>query len=124
MPEKIELEFFPEIKFEIPESPGGSCCLKPVIKQSKASQLMYILAQHLEWKFGKRLKLKIPSKTESKITPVKKYHQFKADRRKKKIGVHKLPALALGGKKLCEGTVPDEKEIEKQVRRLLKQIQN
>jgi hypothetical protein len=33
MPEMMLMEFFPKIIVEIPESPGGSCCLKPVIKR-------------------------------------------------------------------------------------------
>jgi hypothetical protein len=45
--------------------------------------------------------------------------QFKADLRKKKIGITKLPALALNGKLLCEGTYSEEEEIEELVREIL-----
>jgi len=67
MPKKVYLEFFPEIILELPESPGGSCCLKPVVGQSKISRKMYLLAQHIQWKFKDKVNLVIPSKTDSRI---------------------------------------------------------
>lgn len=120
MPRMVELEFFPEIILEIPESPGGSCCLKPVVGQSKTSRKMYLLAQHIQWKFKDKVNLVIPSKTDSMILLVKKYFQLKADIRKKRLGIHKLPSLALAGRILCEGEVPEEAEIERIVKELLK----
>jgi hypothetical protein len=120
MSEKIKLEFFPEIIQELPESPGGSCCLKPVIRQSNTSQKMYLLAQHIQWKFKDRVELVIPSKTDSRVIPVKKYKQFKADHRKKRLRIQKLPALALAWKVLCEGQPPSEKKLEKSVMEILK----
>ena len=115
MVEKISLEFFPEIIVEIPESPGGSCCLKPMVRQSKISQKMYLLAQHIRWKFKDSIELVIPSKTDSRVIPVKKYKQFKTDQRRKRLGIQKLPALALAGKVLCEGRIPFENKLEKTI---------
>lgn len=119
MSEKIKLEFFPEIIQELPESPGGSCCLKPLIRQSNTSQKMYLLAQHIQWKFKDRIELVIPSKTDSRVIPVKKYRQFKADQRKKRLKIKKLPALALAGRVLCEGQPLSEKRLEKGVIEIL-----
>ena len=122
MNEKILLEFFPEIILEIPESPGGSCCLKPMVSQSKNSKKMYILAQHLEWKFRNRLNLVIPTKSESRIMLIKKYIQFKADMRKRRLGINRIPALVLNGMVLCEGSVPTEAELENIVKKYLNKI--
>ncbi len=119
MADKVKLEFFPEIIQVLPESPGGSCCLKPVIRQSNNSQKMYQLAQHIQWKFKDRLELEIPSKTDSRIILVRKYKQFIADLRKKRLSIKKLPALALAGKILCEGQPPSEKKLEKNVAEVL-----
>ena len=119
MSDKVKLEFFPEIIQELPESPGGSCCLKPVIRQSNNSQKMYLMAQHLQWKFKDRVELVIPSKTDSRVIPVKKYRQFKADWRQKRLKIQKLPALALAGRVLCEGQAPSEKRLEKSVIKIL-----
>lgn len=63
----------------------------------------------------------IPSKTNSRIIPVKKYKQFKANVRIKKLGIKKLPALALEGKVLCEGFPPSEKELDELVKKILNQ---
>lgn len=113
------LEFFPEVTFELPEAPGGSCCLKPVVCQSKNSRKMYILAQHIQWKFKSQVELVIPSKTDSRIIPVKKYRQFKANLRKQQLGIKKLPALALDDKVLCEGSPPTESELDEIVEKIL-----
>ena len=118
-PDTVPLEFFPEIIFEIPKCPDGCCCLKPVVTQSKRSRKMYILAQHIQWKYKHRLDLIIPSKTDSRIIPVKKFKQFKADLRIKRLGIQKLPALVLAGRVICEGKVPGEDEIEKIVEKIL-----
>jgi hypothetical protein len=120
MVEKILLEFFPEIIVEIPESPGGSCCLKPMVRQSKNSQKMYLLAQHIQWKFRDSIDLVIPSKSDSRVMPVKKYKQFKTDQRRKRLGIQKLPALVLAGKVLCEGKIPSENTLEKIVNEIIK----
>jgi len=119
MHKKVDLEFFPEIVIELPESPGGSCCLKPIVCQSKVSRKMYLLAQHIQWKFKDKLNLIIPSKTDSRILLVKKYFQFKANLRKKRLEIHKLPSLALAGRILCEGEVPQGDEIENTVKKIL-----
>jgi hypothetical protein len=124
MTEKILLEFFPKIVVEIPESPGGSCCLKPIIKQSKSSQKMYLLAQHIRWKHQDLIDLIIPSKSDSRVIPVKKYKQFIADWRKKRLDIKKLPALALNGEVLCQGENISEDEIEKKVKRILRSNNN
>jgi hypothetical protein len=120
MVEKISLEFFPEIIVEIPESPGGSCCLKPMVRQSKDSQKMYLLAQHIQWKYKDSIELVVPSKTDSRVMPVKKYKQFKTDQRRKRLGIQKLPALALAGKVLCEGEVPSENRLDKTINEIIK----
>jgi hypothetical protein len=120
MVEKLLLEFFPKITMELPVAPGGSCCLKPVVTQSKNSRRMYILAQHIQWKFKNQVELMIPSKTDSRIIPVKKYKQFKANIRKKQLGIKNLPALALDGKVLCEEVPPTETELEELVKKILK----
>lgn len=117
---KVLLEFFPEIICELPESPGGSCCLKPVVGQSKASKKMYLLAQHIQWKYKNKIDLIIPSKTDSRISLYKKYVQFKSDLRKSRIGLNTLPGLALDGKVLCEGEVSEEKGIMEDVKKILK----
>ena len=116
---KVLLEFFPEVICELPESPGGSCCLKPVVGQSKASKKMYLLAQHIQWKYRNKVNLVIPSKTDSRIPLYKKYVQFKSDLRKDKLGLNRLPGLALDGKVLCEGEVPEENGIMEYVKEIL-----
>jgi hypothetical protein len=124
MTEKILLEFFPKMVMEIPESPDGSCCLNPIVKQSKSSQKMYIIAQHIRWRFKDLVDLKIPSKSNSRIRPVKKYKQFISDWRKKRLGIKKLPALALNAEVLCQGDEILENEIEKKVKMILKSKNN
>lgn len=119
MPVKVLLEFFPEIILEIPESPGGSCCLKPIATQSKTSKKMYLIAQHIQWTYKNRINLVIPPKTESRILLIKKYTRFKSDRRKKRLGISKLPGLALDSKVLCDGVIPDEKVLEKKVKEIM-----
>jgi len=64
---KHNLEFFPEVIFTIPETPGGSCCLKPIAKQTNRSREMYRFAKRLEWKNKDRLELQIPSRSEGKV---------------------------------------------------------
>jgi hypothetical protein len=104
---------------EIPEAPGGSCCLKPVITQSKHSKRMYIIAQHIQYLFKDRVELVIPSKSESRILLVKKYKQFLADWRKRRMGIRTLPALVLDGKVLCQGAEHDEVAVEKKAKEIL-----
>jgi hypothetical protein len=52
--------------------------------------------------------------------PVKKYKQFKTDQRRKRLGIQKLPALALAGKVLCEGEVPSENRLDKTINEIIK----
>ena len=122
MTEKIILEFFPEMILEIPECVDGCCSLKPVVMQSKESTKMHILAQHIQWMFKKRIELIIPSKTDSRIRPVKKYKQFKSNIRIKKLGIKKLPALVLNGKLICEGCIKEDKDVEEKAKHILKDI--
>jgi hypothetical protein len=124
MTEKILLEFFPKIVLELPIAPGGSCCLKPITTQSKSSQKMYLLAQHIQWTYKDLIDLIIPSKSDSRIIPVKKYKQFISDWRKKRLGIKKLPALALNGVVLCQGDEILENVIEKKVKIILKSRNN
>lgn len=119
MPEKLILEFFPEIIQLLPESPGGSCCLKPIITQSKLSKQMYALAQHLKWKYNDQIEFIIPSKSESRVTLVKKYQQLKSDQRLRKLGIHKLPALVLADNIILEGELLPEVEVDTIVERIL-----
>ena len=85
---------------------------------------MYLLAQHLQWKFKKNITLIVPSKTDSRILPVKKYKQFKADWHKRRYGITKLPALVLSGRVLCEGELRAgaEDEIKIKVERIIKEL--
>ncbi len=119
MSEKILLEFFPEIVQLIPESPGGSCCLKPIVTQSKVSKLMYVLAQHIKWKYSDKVELVIPSKSDSRVTLVKKYQQLRSNQRLRKLGIHKLPALVLADNIILEGQVLPEAELDKIVENVL-----
>lgn len=119
MPEKLLLEFFPEIVQLLPESPGGSCCLKPIITQSKLSKQMYALAQHIRWKYNDKIELIIPSKSESRVTLVKKYQQLKSDQRLRKLGIRKLPALALAGKIILQGEIIPELEVDTIVEKMM-----
>jgi hypothetical protein len=113
------LEFYPEIVIEIPENPGGSCCLKPIVTQSKISKKMYLFAQHLKWKYKDRINLEIPTKSDSRILLVRKYKQFVADLRKKRLGISKLPALVISDRILCEGKIGDEIQIEQLINKIL-----
>lgn len=119
MPEKLLLEFFPEIIQLIPESPDNCCSLKAIITQSKLSKQMYALAQHINWKYQDKIELVVPSKSDSRVSLVKKYTQFQADRRMKKVGLKKIPALVLNGKILIEGELLTENELDEIVEKNL-----
>jgi hypothetical protein len=56
--------------------------------------------------------------------PIKRYKQFMADWRKLRLGIKKLPALALNGEVLCQGDDILENEIEKKVKMMLKSKNN
>jgi hypothetical protein len=102
------LEFFPEVIFVIPEAPGGSCCLKPMAKQTERSRKMYRFAKHLLWKNKETLELEIPSKTDSRVRALVKWRKFKARVRMWGLGINKLPALVLDGKVIFQGDLnPD-----------------
>ncbi len=107
-----KLEFYPEVIFTIPEAPGGSCCLKPVPKQTKESRRMYRFAKHLKWKNKDKVELIIPSKTETKVRAIAKFRKFKARMRLRKLGINTLPALALDGKVLCQGKLNLDENFE------------
>jgi hypothetical protein len=100
---KHKLEFFPKIIFTIPEAPGGSCCLKPIPKQTEESRKMYRFAKHLQFKNKDNLDFVIPSKTESRVRAIMKWKKFKARMRLRKLRIDTLPALVLDGKVLCQG---------------------
>ena len=100
---KHKLEFFPEIIFTIPKTPGGSCCLKPIPKQTDRSRKMYRFAKHLQYKNKDKLDFVIPSKSESRIRAIMKWKKFKARMRLRKLKINTLPALALDGEVLCQG---------------------
>lgn len=100
---KHKLEFFPEVIFTIPKAPGGSCCLKPIPKQTDRSRKMHRFAKHLQWKNKDKLELLIPSKSESKVRAIMKWRKFKARMRLRKLRIKTLPALVLDGKVLCQG---------------------
>jgi hypothetical protein len=97
------LEFFPKVIFVIPEAPGGSCCLKPIPKQTKESRKMYRFAKTLMWKNKDTLELSIPSKSDSRVRAIMKWQKFKARMRLSRLGIDELPALVLDGKILCQG---------------------
>lgn len=96
------LEFFPEVVFTIPENPGGSCCLKPIAKQTASSREMYRFAKHLQWRNRDIMELVIPSKSESRIRAFVKWRKFRARVRLRKLGIKHLPALVLDGKVIAE----------------------
>jgi hypothetical protein len=100
---KHTLEFFPEVIFTLPEGNVGGCCLKPVAKQTERSRKMYIFAKHLKHRYRDKLDFVIPSKTETRIRAKMKWKKFKARMRMRRLGVKKLPALALDGKILFQG---------------------
>lgn len=97
------LEFFPKVIFTIPEAPGGSCCLKPIPKQTEESRRMYRFAKKLKWKNKDTLTLEIPSKSESRVRAIMKWKKFKARMRLRKLKIDSLPALVLDGRVLCQG---------------------
>jgi hypothetical protein len=100
---KHKLEFFPKVIFTIPKAPGGSCCLKPIPKQTKESWKMYRFAKKLQWKNKDKLELSIPSKSQSRVRAIMKWKKFKARMRLSRLGIKELPALVLDGKVLCQG---------------------
>lgn len=100
---KHRLEFFPEVIFTIPEAPGGSCCLKPIAKQTEQSRKMYRYAKKLQWKNGDKVDLRIPSKSESRVRAIMKWRKFKARLRMWRLGIKKLPALVLDGEVIFQG---------------------
>ena len=100
---KHRLEFFPEVIFTIPKSPGGSCCLKPVPKQTPRSREMYRFARHLKWKNKDDIEFTIPSKSESRVRALVKWRKFRARMRLRRLRIETLPALVLDGKVLCQG---------------------
>lgn len=110
---KHRLEFFPEVIFTIPETSGGSCCLKPIAKQTNRSREMYRFAKRQQWKNEDKLELLIPSKSESKVRALIKWRKFKARQRLRRLGIKKLPALVLDGKVLCQGklTLDDDLDL-------------
>lgn len=108
---KHKLEFFPKVIFTIPEAPGGSCCLKPIPKQTKESRKMYRFAKNLEWKNKDKLELTIPSKSESTVRAIMKWKKFKARMRLSRLGIKELPALVLDGKVLCQGELTLDEEF-------------
>jgi hypothetical protein len=102
------LEFFPEVIFVIPEAPGGSCCLKPIAKQTERSRKMYRFAKHLQWKNKGAVELEIPSKTESRVRAFVKWKKFLARLRMRRLKIKELPALVLDGKVIFQGDLnPD-----------------
>ncbi len=77
---------------------------------------MYALAQHINWKYHDKIELVVPSKSDS---IVKKYTQFQADRRMKKVGLKKIPALVLNGEIILEDELVSETEIDDIVEKVL-----
>lgn len=102
---KRVLEFYPEVIFTIPETVGGSCCLKPVAKQTPRSREMYRLARHMQWEDRDNIDFVIPSKSESRVRTIVKWRKFKARVRMWRLGIKKLPALVLDGKILYQGNL-------------------
>jgi hypothetical protein len=109
---KHKLEFFPKVIFCIPEAPGGSCCLKPIPKQTDESRKMYRFAKKLKWKNKETMELEIPSKTESRIRAIMKWKKFKARMRLRKLKIDTLPALVLDGKVLCQGKLTLDEDFD------------
>lgn len=105
---KHRLEFFPDVIFTIPEAPGGSCCLKPIAKQTNRSREMYRFAKRQQWENRDKVDLMIPSKSESRVRAIMKWRKFKARLRMWRLGIKKLPALVLDGKVIFQGELnPD-----------------
>jgi hypothetical protein len=102
------LEFFPEVIFVIPEAPGGSCCLKPIAKQTESSRKMFRFAKHIQWENRDKVEFTIPSKSDSRVRAFVKWKKFMARLRMWKLGIKKLPALVLDGRILFQGKLnPD-----------------
>ena len=80
---------------------------------------MYALAQHINWKYHDKIELVVPSKSDSRVSIVKKYTQFQADRRMKKVGLKKIPALVLNGEIILEDELVSETEIDDIVEKVL-----
>jgi len=100
---KHVLEFFPEVIFTVPKAVGGSCCLKPVARQTERSREMYRFARHIQWENRDNIVFVIPSKTESRVRALIKWKKFKAKLRMWRLGIRKLPALVLDGMVMCQG---------------------
>jgi len=116
------LEFYPEIVLTLPDSVGGSCCLKPVVRETERSQTMSMFAYHLYWLNRDSLELIIPTKCTSRIHAVNKWRNFKARMRLKRLGVKERPALVMDTIVICEGCINDAETIEAQVREYLNTI--
>ncbi len=108
---KHKLEFFPKVIFTIPKTPGGSCCLKPIPKQTKESWKMYRFAKRLQWQNKEKIELIIPSKSASRVRAILKWKKFKARIRLSRLGIEHLPALVLDGKVLCQGRLTLDKDF-------------
>ena len=117
---KHQLEFYPEIVLTIPESIGGSCCLKPVVKETERSHKMHMFAYHLYWIHRDRIQLIIPTQCLSRIHVVNKWRNFLARRRLKRLCVKEIPALVMDGTVLCEGCIGDANSIEVRLRDYLR----
>ena len=109
---KHRLEFFPEVIFTIPKAPGGSCCLKPIPKQTDRSRKMFRFAKHIQWKNKDRIELTIPSKCESNVRALVKWKKFKARMRLRRLRIKTLPALVLDGKVMCQGRLNLSEDFE------------
>jgi len=97
------LEFYPGVIFMIPKTAGGSCCLKPMAKQTERSREMYRFARHLQWENRDNIDFLIPSKSESRVRAFIKWKKFKTKVRMWRLGIKKLPALVLDGRVMCQG---------------------
>lgn len=110
--QKHKLEFFPEVIFTIPKAPGGSCCLKPIPKQTRRSKEMYRYAKHLLWKNKDNMELIIPSKSESRVRAFVKWKKFKARMRLRRLGIKTLPAMVLDGKLIYQGELDLDEDFD------------
>lgn len=97
------LEFYPEVIFTIPKTTGGSCCLKPIPKQTELSRKMYRYARHMQWENRDDIDLVIPSKSESTVRAFVKWRKFKTRVRMWRLGIKRLPALVMDGEVLFQG---------------------
>ena len=100
---KHVIEFYPEVIFTISKTAGGSCCLKPIPKQTDRSRKMYRYVKHLQWKNKNSIDLVIPSKTDSRVRAVVKWRKLLARVRMWRLGIKELPALVLDGKVIFQG---------------------